>query len=109
MRVSGFRAMWVLVLFDLPVQTKQQRKLATKFRQNLLLDGFTMMQYSVYMRPCPSEENAAAHVGRVRASLPPLGSVRVMQMTDLQFGRMLCFDGKVPVSTEGMPRQLEFF
>jgi CRISPR-associated protein Cas2 len=108
-KVSGFRAMWLLVLFDLPVRTKPQRKRATEFRRDLLMDGFTMMQFSVYMRPCASEENAATHLERVRRSLPPLGSVFVMQITDKQFGRMLCFEGKQPVSTEQMPKQLEFF
>jgi CRISPR-associated protein Cas2 len=108
-KVSGFRAMWLLVLFDLPVRTKPQRKRATDFRKTLLTDGFAMMQYSVYMRPCASEENASTHLERVQRSLPPLGSVRVMQITDKQFGRMLCFDGKQPVDPEQMPRQLEFF
>ena len=109
MRVSGFRAMWLLVLFDLPVGTKSQRKRATKFRKLLLKDGFKMMQFSVYMRPCASEENAAVHLQRVKQTLPPLGSVRIMQVTDQQFTRMLCFDGKSRVPTENMPNQLEFF
>jgi len=109
MKVSGFRAMWLLVLFDLPVRTKPQRKRATEFRKHLLQDGFSMMQYSVYMRPCASEENATAHLHRVQVVLPPLGSVRIMQITDKQFGRMLCFDGKSSLPPEGMPSQLEFF
>lgn len=101
--------MWLVVLFDLPVRTKPERKRACEFRKTLLKDGFTMMQFSVYMRPCPSEENALTHLERVRRSLPPRGSVRVMQVTDKQFGRMLCFDGKESIPPEGMPRQLEFF
>jgi CRISPR-associated protein Cas2 len=109
MKVSGFRAMWLLVLFDLPVRTKPQRKRASEFRKRLLTDGFTMMQYSVYMRPCPSEENAVVHLQRVQKALPSLGSIRIMQITDKQFGRMRCFDGKQAVSTEEMPHQLEFF
>ncbi|HRV80167.1 MAG TPA: CRISPR-associated endonuclease Cas2, partial [Planctomycetota bacterium] len=107
MLVSGFRAMWVWVLFDLPVRTKPQRKRATEFRKHLLEDGFQMMQYSVYIRPCPSEENAEVHVQRARNALPALGSIRILQITDKQFGRMQCFDGKRPQEPEGMPRQLE--
>ncbi len=78
MKVSGFRAMWLVVLFDLPVRTKPQRKRATEFRKHLLADGFTMMQFSVYMRPCASEEKAATHLERVKKAVPPLGAVRVM-------------------------------
>ncbi len=109
MLVPGLRAMWVLVLFDLPVKTRAQRKAATEFRKHLLQDGFEMMQYSVYMRPCASEENAAAHRGRVQAWLPPLGSVRILIVTDKQYGRMRCFDGKSPRPPESQPQQLEFF
>ncbi len=109
MRVSGFRAVWLIVLFDLPVRTKVERKRATAFRTDLLKDGFRMMQFSVYMRPCSSEENAKTHQQRVERSLPPMGSVRVMQITDRQFSRIRCFDGKCPSSPEEMPKQLEFF
>jgi CRISPR-associated protein Cas2 len=109
MRVSGFRAMWLIVLFDLPVRTKPQRKRAMEFRKHLLEDGFSMMQYSVYMRPCASEENTDVHVQRTQRAIPILGSVRIMRVTDRQFSRMLCFDGKMPASPEGMPNQLEFY
>ncbi len=101
--------MWVIVLFDLPVKTKSQRRKATDFRKSLLEDGFQMMQFSVYIRACPSEESAAAHRRRVRAVLPPLGSVRILQITDQQYGRMACFDGKKEHDPEEMPRQLQFF
>ncbi len=109
MFVSGFRAMWLLVMFDLPVKTKAQRKLATGFRKALLDDGFDMIQYSVYSRPCPSEESAKAHFGHVQAALPPCGQVRILQFTDKQYARMLCFQGEIPVQTERMPSQLELF
>lgn len=49
-RFSEYRVMWVLVFFDLPTDTKTDRKNATKFRKNLLEDGFVMFQFSIYMR-----------------------------------------------------------
>jgi len=107
--VNGYRAMWVVVLFDLPVRTTAQRKRATAFRKELLKDGFMMLQFSVYARPCASEDNARAHLGRIWAALPGQGRVRMLQMTDKQYGRMQCFEGGNRAPTEGMPRQLEFF
>ena len=107
--MNGYRAMWLVVLFDLTVRTKAQRKRATEFRKNLLRDGFNMLQFSVYARPCASEDNASAHLGRVWTALPDEGRVRVLQLTDKQYGRMQCFEGGTPVSTESMPRQLELF
>ena len=101
--------MWVIVLFDLPVGTKPEQKRAAGFRKALLEDGFTRMQYSVYMRPCASEESASTHRSRIQAVLPHRGAVRILLITDLQFSRILCFDGKEPTDVERMPTQLEFF
>ena len=53
--------MWIMVMFDLPVDTKQARRQYTLFRKGLLKDGFTRMQFSVYVRHCASEENADVH------------------------------------------------
>ena len=96
-------------MFDLPVKTKPQRKMATDFRKALLKDGFDMVQFSVYSRPCPSEENARKHFDFVAAILPPKGRVRILQFTDKQYGRMACYQGEIPVKPERMPGQLELF
>ncbi|MBP5502285.1 MAG: CRISPR-associated endonuclease Cas2, partial [Bacteroidales bacterium] len=61
-RLSEYRIMWVLVMFDLPTETKKQRKAATNFRKQITADGFTMFQFSMYIRHCPSSENAAVHI-----------------------------------------------
>jgi len=109
MRVAGYRSMWVMVLFDLPTDSRKARKQYTRFRNQLLDDGFTKMQYSVYIRHCASQENAKVHFQRVRKSVPPDGEVRVVQFTDKQFGRMEVYFGKRRVRTETGPAQLEMF
>jgi CRISPR-associated protein Cas2 len=101
--------MWLMVLFDLPVKEPEERKEYTRFHTNLLKDGFTMMQYSVYIRYCPSEENADVHVNRVRWFLPPAGHVRVIKFTTKQFERMLAFEGKKKREIEKGYTQLELF
>lgn len=100
--------MWVIVLFDLPTDTKSARKQYSKFRKNLLVDGFGMMQYSVYMRHCASEENAQVHVARVKSCLPPDGEIRILKITDKQFGKIQVFYGKKTKPIEQPPTQLEF-
>ena len=50
-RLSAYRLMWILVFFDLPTYTAEDRKIATEFRKNLLEEGFTMFQFSIYTRP----------------------------------------------------------
>ncbi len=109
MHISGYRCMWVMTMFDLPTDTKAARRRYTLFRKLLLDDGFTRMQYSVYARHCPSEENAQVHIQRIEKDLPPDGEVRVLTFTDKQFERMRVFWGKRRVPTEQASVQLELF
>jgi len=107
--ISGYRSMWVMVMFDLPVDTKTARRHYTQFRKKLLADGFARVQYSVYCRHCASEENTAVHVGRVEAWIPPDGEVRVLSITDKQYERMRVFWGKRRKPPEKPAAQLELF
>ena len=101
--------MWIIVLFDLPTDTKVAKRQYTNFRKTLLDDGFGMMQYSVYHRHCASKENAEVHLERIRQGVPPDGEVRLIQLTDKQFERMEVFFGKRRTKTEEAPAQLEMF
>lgn len=109
MRISGYRCMWIIVLFDLPTDTKHARRSYADFRKFLLEDGYTMMQYSVYMRSCASRENMEVHINRVHNHLPPDGEVRVIAITDKQFERMEVFLGRKRKPTESPPLQLQLF
>ncbi len=88
---SGYRFMWMLVMFDLPVLTKRQRKRATKFRTDLLDLGFEMAQLSVYMKFCGGRDAADALAARVERRVPVQGRVSVLVFTDKQYGRMRVF------------------
>lgn len=109
MYLSGYRCMWVVAMFDLPVDTKKARRDYALFRKMLLKDGFTRMQFSVYARHCASEENATVHVTRVERNVPPDGEVRIITITDKQFERMRIFWGKVRKPPVQPPQQLELF
>ena len=108
-RFSEYRIMWVLVLFDLPTETKKEKKAYSDFRKNLQRDGFTMFQFSIYVRPCASQENAEVHIKRVKSFLPEHGQIGIMCITDKQFGNIELFYGKKvqPPNTPG--QQLELF
>lgn len=109
-RFSKYRVMWVLVFFDLPTDTKKERKAAADFRKKLLQDGFIMFQFSIYMRHCPSSENAVVHMKRVKSNLPPSGQVGIMSITDKQFGSMELFSAKKSQALpSGAGVQLELF
>ncbi|WP_206513735.1 CRISPR-associated endonuclease Cas2 [Pseudoflavitalea rhizosphaerae] len=101
--------MWVLVFFDLPTETKKDRKIYARFRKEILADGFQMFQFSIYLRHCSSRENAEVHIQRVKKILPPKGHVGIMCVTDKQFGMMEIFQGKEPAKTPDTAQQLELF
>ena len=108
-RLNQYQIMWVFVHFDLPTDTKKDRKAYSQFRKFLLDDGFTMMQYSMYARHCSSRENAEVHKKRVKGQLPPFGKIIVFEITDAQFGKLEFFTGKKVVNRPNQPRQLELF
>ena len=70
MDMEKFKMGWLVVAFDLPVLSKPQRKAATAFRDFLIDDGFQMMQFSVYVRPCVSFARQETHIDRIRKSVP---------------------------------------
>ncbi len=71
--------------------------------------GFTMMQYSVYVRYCSNEQKAEKFRKRIKAFLPPDGEVRLVSITDVQFGKMQIFHGKMRRPNEKAPEQVEMF
>ncbi len=107
--LSGYRGMWIFAMFDLPVGTKKERMKSTQFRNLLLKEGFSMIQYSVYARYCTSEESAKAFRDRLRKQIPSSGHVRLLSVTDRQFGKMDVYYGKTETKGESPPPQLTLF
>ncbi|MBU3663660.1 MAG: CRISPR-associated endonuclease Cas2 [Bacteroidetes bacterium] len=108
-RLNEYRVMWILVFFDLPTETSAERKIAARFRKDLMQDGFNMFQFSIYMRHCASRENADVHVKRIKDLLPEKGHIGILSITDKQFGMMELFFGKKETHKIKQPLQLEMF
>lgn len=108
-RINQYRAMWVMVLFDLPTETKKDRRNYRQFVKGLEIDGFTMFQFSIYLRHCPSRENAEVHKLRVKKLLPPKGHIGIIHITDKQFGMMELFIGQDKETLPQISQQLELF
>lgn len=108
-RLNAYRIMWVLVYFDLPTETKKDRKNYALFRKKIMANGFSMFQFSMYIRHCSSRENADVHIKRVKSILPPKGHVGIMCVTDKQFGMMEIFRGRELVDGPETSQQLELF
>ena len=107
--LSGYRLMWILVMFDLPVLEKVERKAATDFRKALLDMGFEMSQLSVYMRFCTSQTQIDTYAKRVESILPAGGKVNLLQFTDKQYERIITFHGKMRQAPPKTPDQFALF
>lgn len=101
--------MWLVAMFDLPVSTQEARREYTLFRDFLLQEGFTMLQFSVYARYCGSEDKSRAFRRRIQRALPPDGEVRLLAITDRQFGKMEIYAGKKRRRAEKPPDQMLLF
>lgn len=108
-RLNAYRIMWILVNYDLPVESKQDRKRAASFRKKILADGFIMFQFSMYIRHCSSKEHSEVHVKRVKSFLPPKGLVGILTITDRQFEMMEIFRSQKPEKPPVGALQLELF
>lgn len=107
--LSGYRLMWMLVMFDLPVVEKAERKAATDFRNALLDMGFDMSQFSVYMRFCTSSAQMETYSKQVENVLPEGGKVNILQFTDKQYERIISFHGTSKQPTNKTPDQFDLF
>lgn len=87
--LSGYRLMWIITLFDLPVTTHSERKNATAFRNKLLDLGFEMVQYSVYTKHCSGKENAETIQKKIKIAVPRYGNVKLLLITDKQFSNII--------------------
>ncbi len=107
--LSGYRIMWVMVMFDLPVVSKPEQKAATAFRNTLLDLGFEMSQFSVYMRFCSSQGEVDTYGKRVEAALPEGGKVNLLTFTDKQYERIITFYGRTKQPIKKTPDQYDLF
>jgi CRISPR-associated protein Cas2 len=107
--LSGYRLMWMLVTFDLPVETPAQRKAANRFRHDLLDLGFEMSQLSNYLRFCKGREQFDAYVRRIGARLPEFGNVYIFQFTDRQYENIIRYSNQGRQQPRKNPDQMALF
>jgi CRISPR-associated protein Cas2 len=105
---------WLLALFDFPTLTKKERKIANEFRTNLLNDGYSMLQYSVYIRSCANTNQLEVHHRHIKTIIPETGNVRIIYLTDDQLTRSIVHIGKQynngnRANTTNIPSQIEFW
>ena len=100
---------WLMVMFDLPVKTKEQRRGANRYRNMLYDQGFSQVQFSVYAKYLINASGVRSLLPRLRQAIPVNGEVRVLRLTDEQWSSTYRYFGDREVSPEERPSQLELF
>lgn len=101
--------MWILVLFDLPVIEKQERKDASDFRNFLLDSGFSMVQYSIYIKVVSGADSCERYYKLIEKHLPSRGKVDILTITDRQYENIKSFHGAVPERRKNESKQFLLF
>lgn len=107
--LNPYQVLWVMVFFDLPTETKGQRKAHARFRKDLEAAGFSRFQLSIYVRHCLSRDQAERQIGKVKRLLPEEGLVGIMSITDKQFGMIEVYNGRAATDLPPPSQQLEMF
>lgn len=107
--LSGYRLMWIMVMFDLPTDTGAQRREAGKFRNFLLDEGFERSQFSVYARFVNGKEAFQTRVNRIGRNLPEFGDVQILNFTDRQYRDIVHFSDQGRQAERKNPDQLVLF
>ncbi len=100
---------WVVVMFDLPVETAQLRKEATQYRLRLLNLGFSRIQLSVYARYIINSSGIGWLSGQISYGIPAEGRVRMLSVSDKEWSKTLRFEGLKLEQVESPPEQLLIF
>lgn len=79
------RFMRVIVFFDLPVETADDRKAYRTFRKYLIKEGYIMLQESVYSKLAINQNSATLIISKLRKNKPPKGLVQILKITEKQF------------------------
>lgn len=101
--------MRLIVLFDLPVRAKRDRRAYQQFHKFLISDGYVMMQFSVYTRITNGLDGIQKHLARLKANLPSKGSVRAMSVTEKQYESMLFLVGKPTIQEKTVASQMQIW
>lgn len=86
--MNKYERMKILCMFDLPVDTLKEKKEYRDFRKNLIVNGFVMVQYSVYVRTCPNREFAKKFLPKLKQKVPQKGNIRLLMITEKQYNDM---------------------
>lgn len=106
--LNRYELLWMMVFFDLPVIEKKERKAATDFRNFLLDNGFSMVQYSIYTKLFSGKDACEKYYNMIEKNLPAEGKVDILTITDKQYGNIISYNASKKIEKKE-PEQLLLF
>jgi len=102
---SAYRMGWLIVMFDLPTDTREEQRKAARFRTDLLRDGYLMLQYSVYIRPAVTIDKKERCISYLRKINPKTGDIRCLFITDTQWKQIILISDRARPSKRRIDNQ----
>lgn len=100
--------MRMILMFDMPTETAEERKAYRKFRKFLLSEGFIMHQFSIYSRLLLNNSANKAMIERLQANNPKKGTITLLTVTEKQFARMIYLHGERDNSIANSDKRVVF-
>ena len=100
--------MRMILMFDMPTETVEERKAYRKFRKFLLSEGFIMHQFSIYSKLLLNNSANKAMIDRLQANNPKKGNITLLTVTEKQFARMIYLNGERDMSVANSDKRLVF-
>ena len=100
--------MRMIIMFDMPTDTLEDKKAYRKFRKFLLSEGFLIHKYSVYSRLLLNGNANSLLIDRLQANNPKKGNITILTVTEKQFARMIYLYGEKNTSIANTDSRLVF-
>ncbi|WP_255387544.1 CRISPR-associated endonuclease Cas2 [Listeria sp. ILCC792] len=100
--------MRMILMFDMPTDTAEERKSYRQFRRFLINEGFIMHQFSVYSKILLNGSANTAMVGRLNQHTPKKGLITLLTVTEKQFARMIYLNGAKDYSVRNTDARIIF-
>lgn len=94
MKISDYRKMRIIILFDLPSVEKEDISINQKFTKKLKKIGFYMLQFSVYTKSIVNQSEYDRIIKKVKQIIPNKGNIIMIKITDKQYNDMIYLNGE---------------
>ena len=81
-------------MFDLPVETNEEKRYYSSFKKDIMKLGFIMLQYSIYLKSVNVKTKVEREIEKIKRICPPIGNIRVLSVTEHQYQNMQIISGE---------------